>query len=71
MVLKWILLLLITWYVFKALGNLILTLRGVPIESPRPSMPEREERRPVTKPTEYKAEVSRKPEIEDARFKDL
>lgn len=71
MVLKWILLLLIAWYVSKALGNLISTMRGVPIDSPIPSMPKREERKPVTRPTEYKAEISRRPEIEDARFKDL
>ncbi len=71
MLFKWFLLLLIAWYASKALGNLILTLRGIPIEQQRPTEPVRQTKREISKQPQYKSEVSKAKEIEDARFEDL
>ena len=71
MLIKWILLLVIAWYVSKAVGNIILYLRGAPPVPSNPLQKEAESKVHVQK--RGPAATSRKElaEVEDARFVDL
>ena len=71
MLLKWVILLLVAWYVSKAFGNLILALRGVPIEQNRPIPRPPDDGIRVKKQSEAKPEAAKVRQIEDARFEDL
>lgn len=72
MLLKWVLLLVIAWYITRALGNLITYLRGdIPLDSTRPIEPARRNTVHVPKPADRDPIKQRAQEIEDAKFKDL
>jgi len=72
MLFKWVVLLVIAWYVSKAFGNLILALRGQTVPPPRPvkSRADEEEIR-VTRKREGAPLPNERREVEDARFEDL
>lgn len=72
MLFKWILLLVIAWYITKAFGNLITYLRGDVYPPSNPIEPTRSRNTVhVHKPADRDPVRQRAQEIEDARFKDL
>jgi hypothetical protein len=71
MLFKWVLLLVIAWYVSKAFGNLILTMRGQPIPPPRPVDSRPKEGVYVSRPEAERQRSNEPRQVEDARFEDL
>jgi len=82
MLFKWIVLIVIAWYVFRAAGNLIAAARGgqPPIDNGRPhaarpqasgNQGEGPSIRVVRKPGSASSASRREEDVEDARFTDL
>ncbi|NQV73415.1 hypothetical protein HQ496_09840 [bacterium] len=71
MITKWILLLVIAWYVSKAVGNVILSLRGAPPVQSNPLEREAESKVHVHKNGPANTSSVNPKEVEDARFVDL
>jgi len=71
MLFKWVLFLVLAWYITKAFGNLISYLRGDAVPDSKPINPVRRNTVHVNKTGDRDPVKQRAQEIEDARFKDL
>ena len=71
MLIKLILLLVIAWYVSKAVGNIILSLRGAPPVQSNPLEREAKSKVHVHKNGPATNSTKDLAEVEDARFVDL